>query len=81
MTAATPRVRRLEPADRDAWRRMRHALWPQESEEEHGHGMAAWEARDDAAVFVAARPGGSVCGFVEAGTRSYADGCETSPVG
>jgi len=32
-------------------------------------------------VFIAERPDGSVCGYVEAGTRSHADGCETSPVG
>jgi aminoglycoside 6'-N-acetyltransferase I len=37
--------------------------------------------RDDAALFVAERPDGSVCGFVEAGTRPYVDGCDTSPVG
>lgn len=43
--------------------------------------MAQWEARADAVVFVAVRPDGSVCGFVEAGSRPYADGCETSPVG
>jgi aminoglycoside 6'-N-acetyltransferase I len=60
---------------------MRHALWPEESGEELERGMAEWEARADAAVFVAVRPDGSVCGFVEAGSRSYADGCETSPVG
>ncbi len=81
MTPATFRVRYLAPADRDDWRRMRHALWPEESEEEHKRGMAEWEARADAVVFVAVRPDGSVCGFVEAGTRLYADGCETSPVG
>jgi aminoglycoside 6'-N-acetyltransferase I len=60
---------------------MRHALWPEENEQEHEQGMAAWEARGDTAVFVAVRPEGSICGFVEAGSRPYADGCETSPVG
>jgi aminoglycoside 6'-N-acetyltransferase I len=60
---------------------MRHALWPEDHGEELERGMAEWEARTDAAVFVSVRPDGSVCGFVEAGTRSYADGCETSPVG
>lgn len=31
-------------------------------------------------VFVAEREGG-LCGLLEAGTRPYADGCDTSPVG
>lgn len=78
---AAPPVRRLELGDRNDWRRMRHALWPEESGEELERGMAEWEASADAVVFVAVRPDGSVCGFVEAGSRSYADGCETSPVG
>ena len=26
-------------------------------------------------------PGGGLCGLLEAGTRPYADGCDTSPVG
>ena len=60
---------------------MRHALWPEDSEAEHEHGMGEWEARGDTVVFVAVRPDGSVCGFVEAGSRPYADGCETTPVG
>ena len=38
-------------------------------------------ARGDAAVFVAERPTGAVCGYVEVGSRPYADGCGTSPVG
>jgi aminoglycoside 6'-N-acetyltransferase I len=42
--------------------------------------MAAWLARTDAAVIVAVREGGSLCGFVEVGERTYADGCDTSPV-
>ena len=32
-------------------------------------------------VFVAERVGGGLCGLLEAGTRAYADGCDTSPVG
>src|SRR5207248_1277881 len=39
-------------------------------------------ARRDAAVLVLERDGGqSLAGFVEAGTRSVADGCLSSPVG
>lgn len=71
----------MKPADRDDWLRMRLALWPEGSAEEHERGMTEWASRADSVVFVTVRPDGSVCGFVEAGSRSYADGCETSPVG
>ena len=43
--------------------------------------MRALLARGDAALFVAERPDASVCGYVEVGSRPYADGCDTSPVG
>jgi aminoglycoside 6'-N-acetyltransferase I len=53
------------------------ALWP-------GHAEAnldAWLARGDAAaVFVAERAPGRLCGFAEVGEREYADCCDTSPV-
>jgi aminoglycoside 6'-N-acetyltransferase I len=55
---------------------MRTALWPDQT----GADMAAWLARPDAAVIVAERGAGRLCGFVEVGERSYADGCATSPV-
>lgn len=43
-------------------------------------GMRAHHAREDAEVFVAEREDGTLCGFVEVGERSYADGCESTPV-
>jgi len=60
---------------------MSQALFHTASDEEHTVDMARFLARDDSAVFIAERPDGSVCGYVEAGTRAYADGCDTSPVG
>ena len=75
------RVRRLEPSDWNEWRCMRVALWPDEASADSDAEMKEWHERRDARVFVALRPDGSVCGFVEAGTRAYAEGCETSPVG
>ena len=60
---------------------MSQALFPTSSDDDHTVDMARFLARADAAVFIAERPNGSVCGYVEAGTRSHADGCETSPVG
>jgi len=32
------------------------------------------------AVFVADRGDGTLCGFVEIGSRTYAEGCESTPV-
>lgn len=75
------RIRRIEQRDFPDWRRMSDALLPGESAEEYEPEMRALLSRDDAAVFVAERPDGSICGYVEAGTRAYADGCRTSPVG
>lgn len=75
------RVRRLEPSDWNEWRRMRIALWPEEASAESDAEMRAWDQQTDARVFIAIRPDGSSCGFVEVGTRPYAEGCETSPVG
>ena len=60
---------------------MRLALWPDETSAEHEAGMTAWLARRDAAVIVAERAVGSLCGFIEVGARSVADGCDSSPVG
>jgi aminoglycoside 6'-N-acetyltransferase I len=56
-------------------------LFPEGSSEEHERDLRVLLARDDATVFVAERDDGSVCGFVEAGTRPYVDGCDSSPVG
>jgi aminoglycoside 6'-N-acetyltransferase I len=55
---------------------MRSALWPDQTERD----MEAWCARSDAVTFVAVRTDGRLCGFIEAGTRSYAEGCQSTPV-
>jgi aminoglycoside 6'-N-acetyltransferase I len=69
------------PGDDDEWLRMRLALWPDDDAEGHRAGMREWLARTDACVIVAARDDGALAGFAEVGSRPYADGCETSPVG
>ena len=56
---------------------MRLALWPDCSDAD----IDPWLARDDAATFLAERGDGTLCGFVEVGSRPYAEGCESSPVG
>ncbi|HTE44088.1 MAG TPA: GNAT family N-acetyltransferase [Gemmatimonadaceae bacterium] len=76
-------IRRYRDSDWDDLVRMEFALLPHAAEEDDG--QASWMrqivSNPEAAVFVAERADGSVCGFVEAGTRPYADGCDTSPVG
>ena len=71
------KVRRYEPADRREYQRMREALWPDCSDADND----SWFARDDAETFLALRDDGTLCGFVEVGSRPYAEGCETTPVG
>jgi GNAT superfamily N-acetyltransferase len=69
---------------------MRVALWPETSAETYAEEIAAfltgeltgWLAGLHAvAVFVAVRPAGGLCGFLEASVRPMADGCTTHPVG
>ena len=59
---------------------MRLLLWPDEAASlaDEMDGML-----DDplTPVFVLQRPEGGLGGFLEAGTRKYAEGCNTSPVG
>jgi aminoglycoside 6'-N-acetyltransferase I len=71
------RIRAYRPADRRAYQQLREKLWPDCSDADND----SWFARDDATTFVAERPDGSLCGFVEVGSRPYAEGCESSPVG
>lgn len=74
-------VRRYVPADESEWLRMRLALWPEVNAEVQRAEMMAWLTRSDAVVLVA--PGtlnAGLAGFAEVGTRSVADGCDTSPI-
>lgn len=90
MSTMATLIRPLQDEDRDEWTRMRTALWPESSAESHVEEITAfltgnlsgWLAGLQAvAVFVAERPGGGLCGFLEASVRPMADGCTTHPVG
>jgi aminoglycoside 6'-N-acetyltransferase I len=74
-------VRRFRSSDAADVLRMSAALFLEGSTEEQERDLRLVLSRDDAAVFVAERMDGSVCGFVEAATRPYVDGCDSSPVG
>jgi aminoglycoside 6'-N-acetyltransferase I len=75
-------VRRVEHADWDEWLQMRSALWPNTSPDEHRAEMEEYSMPNaKVATFVAMRDDGTLGGFLEAGLRPYADGCDTKPVG
>ena len=61
---------------------MRDILWPGLPTGTHETDMADFlENQAAQAVFLIDRDTGLLGGFLETGTRKYADGCETSPVG
>jgi aminoglycoside 6'-N-acetyltransferase I len=73
-------IRELTAGDAAEWARMREALWPSATAAEHHTELALWLERDDRVVLVAVREPTRLAGFAEVGTRSVADGCDTSPV-
>ncbi len=79
MTGVT--IRRATPQDKPEWLRMRLLLWPFGTPEGFSQDMDDLLADPLSPVFVAARPAGGLGGFLEAGVRKYAEGCESSPVG
>jgi len=73
-------VRRYETGDWSELLRMANALFPDFAEEDDDD-LRRTLAKEDAQVFVLDRGDGSLAGYVEAGTRSVADGCPTGAVG
>lgn len=74
-------IRRAAPADQPEWLRMRRQLWVEADPDILCQEMDRVLADPLMPVFVLERPDGKLGGFIETGTRKYADGCETSPVG
>jgi aminoglycoside 6'-N-acetyltransferase I len=74
-------IRRVHSGDIFEWLRLRIQLWPHLSAAELESDMGELLSDPEQAVFVAMRPDGCLGGFLEASTRRFADGCETSPVG
>ena len=80
-------VRLAQPTDRDQLARLRHALWPESSSAHHAKELTQILADNPPGIlplviFVAASNDGTLVGFLEAGLRSYADGCDpVHPVG
>jgi aminoglycoside 6'-N-acetyltransferase I len=74
-------IRRATRSDKPEWLRMRLLLWTFGTPESFSQDMDGLLADPLTPVFVAARPDGSLGGFLEAGTRKYAEAAESSPVG
>ena len=87
-------IRSPRVEDRAEWVRMRRALWPTCPDEEHDAeiGLFLQSSHDtspascrygvgEIAVWIAERPSGGLCGFLEASIRPYAEGSEAQPVG
>ena len=60
---------------------MRHGLWPDAPLDYLALDLDDLLADEDTAVFMAFNEQGQPVGFIEVSLRSYAEGCETSPVG
>ena len=76
-------VRSATPADAAAWERMRHLLWPHESDG-HAREVAAYFRHESIlplAVLLAVDDRDRPIGFVELSIRPYAEGCSTRDVG
>jgi len=77
----TLEIRRASADDKSEWLRMRLLLWPDVESPELLVEMDRMLADPMTPVFVIQRQGGGLAGFIETGTRKYADGCVTAPVG
>lgn len=69
-------IRHYTPDDWGGWKRMRTALWSDQTEED----MRRWLAREDVVTIVASDADGELAGFAEAGERSWAEGAVEGPV-
>ncbi len=76
-----PEIRRLAARDREAWLRLRLALWPREDASDFDDDITGMLADPEAMPAFGAFDGERLVGFAEAGERPWGDGCETAPVG
>ena len=74
-------VRTVKPEDRAEWLRMRKPSGTIAPTTSMFGRLEEILGSDTEVVFFAERPGGGLCGFLEAALRSRADGCDSTPVG
>jgi len=75
------RVRAAVPPDSEPLARLREGLWPESSAAEHARELRSLLAEQrhgtmPMTIFVAEAESGELAGFLEAGLRSHADGCD-----
>jgi aminoglycoside 6'-N-acetyltransferase I len=87
MTVNQFQIRPARPADGVPLAQLRHTLWPESCASDHANELAVILAGKapgilPAIIFVAEANDAALLGFLEAGLRSHADGCDPShPVG
>ena len=74
-------IRRATYDDKPEWLRMRYGLWPDAPLDYLAQDMDDLLADEDTAIFIAFNENRQPVAFIEVGLRTYAEGCETSPVG
>jgi aminoglycoside 6'-N-acetyltransferase I len=74
-------IRSYRDGDDAEWLRMRRALWDDCPDDQQVREMEENLSSDVDEVFVAERPGGGLCGFLEAAIRPWAIDCDSRPVG
>src|SRR4051812_38623351 len=74
-------IRSYRDGDHAEWLRMRRALWADCPEDQQVREIAENLTSDTDQVFVAERPEGGLCGFLEPAIRPWAIGCKARPVG
>src|SRR4051812_13856133 len=74
-------VRNANAGDRAEWLRMRRVLWPECPDDEQVREIDEILTAGSEHVFLAERPEGGLCGFLEAAIRPWANGCDSRPVG
>src|SRR5262245_55971591 len=76
-------VERCTPERFEDWVRMRRALWPDETVEEHRrHATSLLHRPDEVVVYLACAESGNGVAFAEATLRrDHVNGCSSSPVG
>jgi aminoglycoside 6'-N-acetyltransferase I len=82
--APTIVVRPVAAAEASHWLRMRHALWPDGSLEDHQQDVDryfAGDRREPAEVLLAILENGNAAGFAELSIRNIVDSCATDNVG
>ena len=73
-------IRPILPSDIPAWVEMRLKLWPEETRDYLAKQGREILALDPPWIVFVAADGDSLIGFLELSLRSYAEGCDSSPV-